>query len=217
MDLSHVREQYETTGLDEADVDPDPIVQFQRWYRDAEAADLWEPNAMVVSAVDADGWPTSRFVLLKSVDDGGFTFYTNYGSAKADALDAAGRATLTFGWLPLRRQVRIQGRVERVSRSKSPTPTLRNAPGGANSGRGRRHRAASSQDEASSIAATTRSPLASVTTRSRGPTTGAGIGWCRPRSSSGRADPIGSTTAWCSPGCPTAASMVHEWLPRPGR
>lgn len=119
MDLSHVREQYETTGLDEADVDADPIAQFQHWYRDAEAAELWEPNAMVVSAVDAEGWPTARFVLLKSVDHDGFTFFTNYTSAKASALEAAGRASLTFGWLPLRRQVRVLGSVERVAAAES--------------------------------------------------------------------------------------------------
>lgn len=119
MDLSHVREQYETTGLDEADVEPDPIAQFQRWYRDAEAAELWEPNAMVVSALDDADWPTARYVLLKSVDQQGFTFYTNYASAKASALETAGRASLTFGWLPLRRQVRVLGRVERVSAAES--------------------------------------------------------------------------------------------------
>jgi pyridoxamine 5'-phosphate oxidase len=119
MDLSHVREQYETTGLAEDDVDPDPILQFQRWYREAEAAELWEPNAMVVSAVDTDGWPTSRFVLLKSVDAEGFSFYTNYSSAKASALDSSGRASLTFGWLPLRRQVRVLGAVDRVSAAES--------------------------------------------------------------------------------------------------
>jgi len=119
MDLSHVREQYETAGLDEGEVDPDPILQFQRWYREAEAAELWEPNAMVLSAVDDEGWPTSRYVLLKSVDHDGFTFYTNYGSAKAAALESAGRASLTFGWLPLRRQVRVRGAVERVAAAES--------------------------------------------------------------------------------------------------
>ncbi len=115
MDLADRRETYEEAGVDVADVNSDPIEQFERWYREAEAADLWEPNAMVVSAVDADGWPTSRFVLMKGFDHAGFVFYTNLESDKAAALDGSRRAALTFGWLPLRRQVRVLGTVDRVS------------------------------------------------------------------------------------------------------
>lgn len=114
MDLAGHREEYVTQGTDVHDVDPDPIAQFQAWFREVDAAGLWEPNAMVVSAVDTDGWPTSRFVLLKQVDQQGFVFYTNYTSAKAQALDLSGRAALTFGWHELRRQVRVLGSVARL-------------------------------------------------------------------------------------------------------
>ncbi len=119
MDLADRREAYESEGLDVGDLSADPIEQFDRWYRDAERADLWEPNAMVVSAVDAEGWPASRYLLLKGFDAAGFTFFTNYSSDKAVALEASGRAALTFGWLPLRRQVRVLGTVARVSTAES--------------------------------------------------------------------------------------------------
>lgn len=115
MDLASRRELYMSVGLAEAELAAHPIDQFQAWYGDAEAAALWEPNAMTVSAVDADGWPASRYVLLKAVDKSGFTFYTNYNSAKAAALEARERAVLTFGWMELRRQVRVHGHVARVS------------------------------------------------------------------------------------------------------
>lgn len=119
MDLADRREQYESQGIDIADVAADPIDQFEAWYRDAEAADLWEPNSTVVSTVDAEGWPTARYVLMKSFDNHGFVFFTNYTSDKATALDKTGRAGLTFGWLPLRRQVRIVGSVKRVAETES--------------------------------------------------------------------------------------------------
>lgn len=119
MDLADRRDHYETEGIDLADVDPDPFAQFEHWYRDAEAADLWEPNAMVVATVDADGRPAARFVLLKSFDQAGFVFYTNHESAKARSLDRSGVAGLTFGWLPLRRQVRIEGTVQRTPEEES--------------------------------------------------------------------------------------------------
>jgi pyridoxamine 5'-phosphate oxidase len=119
MDLADRREQYESQGIDVADVAADPIEQFEAWYQDAEAAGLWEPNATVVSTIDAEGWPTARYVLVKGFDDRGFVFFTNYSSDKGAALDATGRAGLTFGWLPLRRQVRIVGSVERVAETQS--------------------------------------------------------------------------------------------------
>lgn len=119
MDLSDRRERYETRGLDVGDLAADPFDQFGRWYSDAEDADLWEPNACVVSTVDEDGWPSGRFVLLKSFDQSGFSFFTNYSSDKAAAFDHSRRAALTFGWLALRRQVRIVGSIERTSETES--------------------------------------------------------------------------------------------------
>lgn len=119
MDLADRREEYVTAGLDIDEVHADPIAQFERWFTEVESAGLWEPNAMVVSSVDPDGWPTSRFVLLKEVDQRGFAFYTNYESDKARALDHSGRAALTFGWHELRRQVRVLGHVSRVDAEHS--------------------------------------------------------------------------------------------------
>jgi pyridoxamine 5'-phosphate oxidase len=119
MDLADRRQSYESAGIDVDSVDPDPMVEFEQWYRTADEADLWEPNAAVLASTDSDGWPGARYVLVKSFDARGFVFYTNYESDKAVALDASGRAALTFGWLPLRRQVRIVGDVERTSAGES--------------------------------------------------------------------------------------------------
>ena len=119
MDLSRVRETYETTGLDEADLAADPVAQFHRWFGEVEAAGYWEPNAMVLSTVTADGWPSARIVLLKRIDDRGFVFFTNYTSDKAIELDDAGRAALTFSWTELRRQVRVVGTARRLDDDES--------------------------------------------------------------------------------------------------
>lgn len=119
VDLSDVREAYETHGLDEAEVDADPVAQFQGWFGEVEAAGYWEPNAMTVSTVTADGWPSSRNVLLKRVDHDGFVFFTNYTSDKAAELDLTGRAALTFSWTELRRQVRVTGTAERIGEEES--------------------------------------------------------------------------------------------------
>lgn len=115
MDLSDRREQYESDGIDADDLHVDPLEQFETWYRQAEAADLWDANACVAATVDSDGWPSARYVLLKAFDANGFVFFTNYDSDKATAFATSGRAALTFGWLPLRRQVRIVGPIEQTS------------------------------------------------------------------------------------------------------
>jgi pyridoxamine 5'-phosphate oxidase len=105
--------------LDEAGVDADPIVQFGRWFTDAQAADLIEPTAMTLATADSGGRPSARMVLLKGFDEGGFVFYTNYGSRKAGELADNPAAALVFWWPPLQRQVRVEGAVERVSRDES--------------------------------------------------------------------------------------------------
>ena len=114
-----MRTEYETTGLDVTDVDDDPTVQFTRWLDAAWAVELAEPHAFVVSTVDADGTPDGRVVLLRAVDQHGFVFYTNYDSVKGRQLDACHSAAATFAWLPLHRQVRIRGTVDRVSAAES--------------------------------------------------------------------------------------------------
>ena len=106
---------YGSVPLDEADVASDPLVQFRSWLEAAEAADLYEPNAMVVGTIDPDGEPSSRTVLLKGLDDSGFEFVTNYGSRKGRALHANPRVTLLFPWYSMQRQVIVYGRAAPVS------------------------------------------------------------------------------------------------------
>jgi pyridoxamine 5'-phosphate oxidase len=113
------RVQYETAGLDVADVAADPIEQWFRWHDDALAAGLAEPNAMTVSTVDVHGAPDARIVLARGVDRYGFVFYTNYESAKSRQLNARPVAAATFGWLDLHRQGRVRGTVQRVSERES--------------------------------------------------------------------------------------------------
>ncbi len=118
MDLNALRIQYETAGIDVGSIADDPITQFVSWLDDAIEAELPEPNAMTMSTVDADG-PDARVVLLKGVDRGGFSFYTNYESVKGLQIDADARAALTFHWQPLHRQVRVRGTVARVADDES--------------------------------------------------------------------------------------------------
>ena len=119
VDLARMRLEYETAGLDLGDLADDPFVQFDRWMADAVEAGLYEPNAMVLSTVDGDGQPWSRTLLLKGAGPTGFDFYTNYRSDKSRQLDGAPMAAMTFGWLPLHRQVNLAGRVERVPAAES--------------------------------------------------------------------------------------------------
>lgn len=93
----------------------DPFAQFRAWFAEAETAEINDPNAMSVATVGADGRPSVRILLLKGLDDRGFTFYTNTQSRKGDQLDATHFAALTFHWKSLRRQVRIEGPVEQVT------------------------------------------------------------------------------------------------------
>jgi pyridoxamine 5'-phosphate oxidase len=117
--------QYEHTddnaqnSLREQDVDPDPIRQFVRWFDEATASDVSEPNAMTLATATADGRPSARVVLLRGIDERGFAFFTNYQSRKGRELDANPRAALVFFWRELERQVRVEGRVERVSAGES--------------------------------------------------------------------------------------------------
>ena len=113
------RVQYETAGLDIADVDDSPVAQWHRWHEAAAEADLVEPNAMTVATVDASGVPDARIVLAREVSDNGITFFTNFNSAKSEQLDSSSNASAVFGWLALHRQVRVVGSVERISDAES--------------------------------------------------------------------------------------------------
>jgi len=119
MDLTDQRVNYEAEGLDVGALADDPIEQFEQWFADAQAADDPEPYSMVLSTVDSHGQPRGRYVLLRSVDDRGFVFYTNYDSAKARALDTSGFGALTFRWFDLHRQVHVEGAVERIDPAES--------------------------------------------------------------------------------------------------
>lgn len=122
MDPDEIRNrriQYETAGLDVSDVDVDPGQQWHRWYSEASEAGIAEPHAMTVGTADTDGVPDARIVLARGVDADGLRFYTNYNSAKSRQLDANPHAVAVFSWLELHRQVRVRGRVARVSADDS--------------------------------------------------------------------------------------------------
>ena len=118
-EIADLRRSYTRATLDEGDVDPDPVVQFRRWFQEALDAKAVEPNAMTLATVSADGAPDARIVLLKGADARGFTFYTDYRGQKAQELAATLRAALVFWWAELERQVRVVGTVERTSREES--------------------------------------------------------------------------------------------------
>ena len=113
------RVQYETAGLDVADVDLDPVVQWHRWHDDALQGGVAEPNAMIVATVDSDGAPDARIVLVREATERGLVFYSNYASTKSRQLDASPVAAAAFSWLDLHRQVRVRARVERIAAADS--------------------------------------------------------------------------------------------------
>jgi len=117
--IADLRKDYTRETLNEADVDPNPFQQFQRWFEQALNAELPEPNAMTLATASKDGTPAARIVLLKAIDDRGFTFFTNYNSAKGKELEANPQAALVFLWIELERQVRIVGTVEKISSKES--------------------------------------------------------------------------------------------------
>ncbi len=119
MNIADLRQEYIRASLDENDVAPDPYVQFDRWFSEAAKAQVPMVNAMTLATVSAGGQPSARIVLLKGVSSGGFAFYTNYKSRKGKELTANPAAALLFHWIELERQVRIDGRVERLSAHES--------------------------------------------------------------------------------------------------
>ena len=114
-DLAAMRESYSLAGLAESDLAPDWLTQFRRWLADAVDSGLREPNAMVVATASPDGDVSSRAVLCKGLDEFGIVFYTNLTSAKSRDLHANPRASATFPWIALQRQVHFCGTVSRVS------------------------------------------------------------------------------------------------------
>lgn len=117
--ISQIRKSYLSGELDEANVGSDPISLFGEWMNEAVAAGIEEANGMALATASADGAPAVRVVLLRGFDERGFVFFTNYESAKGQDLLTNPRAAASFWWPPLDRQVRIGGRVEKVSRAES--------------------------------------------------------------------------------------------------
>ncbi|MCE9640000.1 MAG: pyridoxamine 5'-phosphate oxidase [Betaproteobacteria bacterium] len=119
MNIADLRQEYMRETLDEQDVAHDPFVQFDRWFKEAIAAKMPMLNAMTLATVSASGQPAARIVLLKGVDARGFVFFTNYSSRKGTELAANPAAALLFHWTELEREVRIDGRVEKVTAQES--------------------------------------------------------------------------------------------------
>ncbi|CAN5554377.1 pyridoxamine 5'-phosphate oxidase [soil metagenome] len=117
--LKDLRIDYTRGGLAESEVDADPLVQFSHWFDQAREVTGQEPNAMTLAIADANGFPSSRIVLLKEFGQNGFVFYTSYASRKGDVLAENPRASLLFYWPELERQVRIEGSSVKVSRAQT--------------------------------------------------------------------------------------------------
>ncbi|MFP3549514.1 pyridoxamine 5'-phosphate oxidase [Paraburkholderia sp. SIMBA_049] len=119
--LADLRKNYSLGSLDIADADPNPLRQFDVWFKQAIDAQLPEPNTMTLATVDPRGRPSARIVLIKAVDERGFVFFTNYESRKGLELAQNPHASLLFYWIELERQVRVEGAVVKTSDAESDT------------------------------------------------------------------------------------------------
>lgn len=119
MSIADIRREYARARLDETDVSHDPLVEFARWFAEAQEAQVPDPNAMTLATATADGAPSARIVLLKAFDERGFVFFTDYRSRKGGELETNPRAALVFYWGELDRQVRITGGVSPTSQEES--------------------------------------------------------------------------------------------------
>jgi pyridoxamine 5'-phosphate oxidase len=119
MTLADLRKEYSLAGLSEKDAARDPFRQFDKWFQEAEAAKINEPNAAVLATTTKEGRPSARMVLLKGIDGRGFVFFTNYDSRKGRELEGNPRAAYLFPWVALERQVIVEGAVSKVAREES--------------------------------------------------------------------------------------------------
>lgn len=117
--IADIRKDYQLQSLSEADVAPNPVAQFGKWWDDAVKSEIDEVNAMTLATVNAEGVPSARIVLLKGYDENGFIFFTNYNSSKGNELEKNANACLVFFWKELERQVRITGVAEKISTEDS--------------------------------------------------------------------------------------------------
>jgi pyridoxamine 5'-phosphate oxidase len=119
MSIADIRKEYMRESLSEGDVELDPFLQFTRWWKEAVGSDITEVNAMTLATCNKEGMPSARTVLLKDYDKSGFVFFSNYESRKAKDIDENPQASLLFFWKELERQVRIEGRIEKVDATES--------------------------------------------------------------------------------------------------
>ena len=119
VSLEEMRKQYDISGLDRNELLESPTEMFRNWFEKIEEYDTLEPNAMTLATASNSGKPTSRIVLLKEYDEKGFIFYTNYESTKGIQIESNPYGSLTFNWHPLERQVRIRGKIRKISPEKS--------------------------------------------------------------------------------------------------
>ena len=118
-DIANIRKDYIQGVLSEQDVLPDAIQQFEKWWSEAIASEIEEPNAMTVATINEQGFPSARIVLVKDISDEGFSFFSNYNSDKGQQISAQDRVALLFFWKELERQVRIEGTIEKLSDADS--------------------------------------------------------------------------------------------------
>ncbi len=119
--VANFRNEYISDGINEDTLKENPIDQFEVWFNEAVSNKLNEPNVMSLSTIQANGSPSNRILLLKGFDENGFVFYTNYGSRKAKEIEGNDHAAMTFLWLELYKQVRIEGVLQKVSTIESDT------------------------------------------------------------------------------------------------
>ncbi|RXK14467.1 pyridoxamine 5'-phosphate oxidase [Halarcobacter mediterraneus] len=118
-DLSKMRQEYVSKGLHKEDLEINPFKQFEKWFNQALEAELIEPNAFTLSTVGLDLKPSQRTVLLKMYDEKGFVFFSNYKSKKSHHIDENPNVSAHFAWLGLERQVRIEGKISKISKTAS--------------------------------------------------------------------------------------------------
>lgn len=118
-DLAAIRKEYRLQSLSEQDVDANPIKQFEKWFQQALASGIEEPNAMTFATSTTDGKPSARTVLLKGIKENGFVFFTNYESKKGKQINDNPFACLVFFWKELERQVRIEGEIKKITDEES--------------------------------------------------------------------------------------------------
>ena len=119
MDITHLREEYRREALNRDTLRTDPMDQFRFWFKQAQDAEIQEPNAVILATVSPDGQPWNRTVLLKKIDSRGMVFFTNYESRKAKHIASNAKVSALFLWLGLERQVVVNGRAEKISNADS--------------------------------------------------------------------------------------------------